>query len=173
MLLICKLKKVSHSETWCFFTVHKPKIGTPDSKSQDAASHSSSLEKGACCHDNSNANSVAAMLKWRVCCISYAGALHRGKVIQIMESISCDFWSREPRNNKGIKWAGAKHHPLVTDGYLTSNSYFAGGILTKSQTLISFIIILCDSSWAKETRSLSVSLWPHLEKCCIFWGGGD
>lgn len=50
-----------------------------------------SMEKGVCCHDNRNVTSAAEMVRWRVCCLSYAGAMHRGEVIQIMESISCDF----------------------------------------------------------------------------------
>jgi len=57
--------------------------------------YSFSVERGVCCHDNSNVTSVAEMLRWHVCCISYAGAMHRREVIQIMESISCDFWGRE------------------------------------------------------------------------------
>lgn len=64
-------------------------------KKQDAVFYSFSMEKGVCCHDNSNVTSMAVMVRWRVCCISYAGAMHKGEVIQIMESISCDFWSRE------------------------------------------------------------------------------
>lgn len=36
--------------------------------------HSFSVEQGVCCHDNSNVTSVAEMVRWRVCCISYAGA---------------------------------------------------------------------------------------------------
>lgn len=83
---------------------------------------------GVCCHDNSNVPSMAEMLRWRVYFICRCSA-HRGEAIQIMESISCDFWSREAlrRNNKGIKWACAKHQPLVTDGYLTSDCCLARG----------------------------------------------
>lgn len=101
---------------------------------------------GDCCHDNSNVTSMAEMLRWRVRSVSYAGAARRGKVIQIMESISCDFWSRElteGKKNKGIKWGCAKHQPLVTDGYLTSDSCFASKMGTKThKCLLPFYCLL-------------------------------